>query len=46
LSYSAAAARGSMALGIRRLLTMSILVTCAALANAASTSAFTPISQS
>ena len=46
IANSADAARGSIALGIRRLLTMSILVTCAALAKAASTSAFTPISQS
>ena len=46
VSYSAAAARGSIALGISRLLTRSSLVTCAALANAASTSAFSPISQS
>ncbi len=45
-SNSPIAARGSMALGASRLLVRSILVTCAALANAASTAALSPISQS
>ena len=41
-SYSPIAARGSMALGISRLLTRSILVTCLAPAKAASTAALSP----
>jgi hypothetical protein len=40
--YDATAARGSIALGTSRLLTMSSFVTCAALANAASTAALSP----
>ena len=39
------AARGSIAFGIRRLLIKSSLVTCAALANAASTAALSPSAQ-
>jgi carbon-monoxide dehydrogenase large subunit len=43
---AANAARGSIALGIRRLLTMSSFVTCAAFANAASTASLLPWPQS
>ncbi len=44
--YDAFAARGSIAFGISRLLTKSSFVTCAALANAASTAALSPSAQS
>jgi hypothetical protein len=41
--YAATAARGSIALGMSRLLTRSSFVTCAAFANAASTPDLSPI---